>query len=130
MERPSIRVLLPLLRAFSSYYGFYKAIKSSYPSLEKTQCKNNNLPQLHATNGIFIRGLADGKRYTDIRTSTIRFSDQHQKVLPRADINFRIYRGDTRFWGNDFEPSQGKTPQSIESLPGNSRKWESNSQGS
>ena len=76
VERPSIRVLLPLLRAFSSSSGFYNAIKSPYLSLEKTPCKNNNLPQRHATNGIFIRGLVDGKRYTDIHTSTLRFSDQ------------------------------------------------------
>ena len=119
---------LPLLRTFSSSSGFYKAIRSPYLSLEKTQCKNNNLPRRHATNGIFIRGLVDGKRYTDIHTSTLRFSDQYQKVLPRANIDFRISRGDSRFWGNDFEPSQGKTPQSTESLPGNPRKWESNSQ--
>ena len=93
-------------------------------------CKNNNLPRGHATNGIFIRGLVDGKRYTDIHTSTLRVSDQYQKVLPRANINFRISRGDSRFWGNDFELSQGKTPQSAESLPGNqeARKGESNSQ--
>ena len=83
----------------------------------------------HATNSIFIRGLVDGKRYSDIHTSTLRFSDQYQKVLPRANIDFRISRGDSRFWGNDFEPSQGETPQSTESLPGNLRKWESNSHG-
>ena len=118
VERPSIRVLLPLLRAFSSSSGFYKAIKSPYLSLEKAQCKNNNLPRRHATNGIFIRGLVDGKRYTDIHTSTLRVSDQYQKVLHRANIDFRISRGDTRFWGNDFEPSQGKTSQGTESLPG------------
>ena len=43
VERP-IRVLLPLLRAFPSSSRFYKAIKSSYLSLEKAQYKNNNLP--------------------------------------------------------------------------------------
>ena len=32
VERPSIRVLLPLFRAFSSSSGFYKAIKSPYLS--------------------------------------------------------------------------------------------------
>ena len=128
MEKPSIRVLLPLLRAFFSSSDFYKAIKS-YLSLEKDQCKNNNLPRRHATNGIFIRGLVDGKRYTDIHTSTLRVSDQYQKVLPRANINFRISRGDSRFSGNNIEPSQGKTPQSTNSLPGNTRKGESNSQG-
>ena len=57
VERPSIRVLFPLLRAFFSSSGSYKAIKSPYFSLEKAQCKNNNLPQRHATNDIFIRGL-------------------------------------------------------------------------
>ena len=129
VERSSIQVLLPFLQAFSTSSSFYKAIKSLYLSLQKTQCKNNNSPRQHATNGIFIRGLFDGKRYTDIHTSTLRFSDQYQKVLPRANIDFRISRGDSRFWGNDFEPSQGKTPQSTESLPGNPRKWESNSQG-
>ena len=102
---PSLQSLLPLLQAFSSSSGFY------------------------ATNGIFIRGLVDGKRYTDIHTSTIRVSDQYQKVLPRANIDFRISSGDSRFWGNDFEPSEGKSPQSTESLPGNPKKVESNSQG-
>ena len=129
VERPSIRVLFLLLRALSSSLGFYKAIKIPYLSLEKAQCKNNNLPLRHATNGIFIRGLVEGKRYTDIHTSTLRVSDQYQKVLPRANIDFRIYRGDSIFSGNNFGPSQGKTPQSTESLPGNPRKWESNSQG-
>ena len=127
VERSSIQVLLPFLRAFSTSSSFYKAIKSPYLSLQKTQCKNNNSPRQHAINGIFIRGLFDGKRYTDIHTSTLRFSDQYQKVLPRANIDFRISRGDSRFWGNDCEPSQGKTPQSTESFLGNPRKWESNS---
>ena len=40
--RPSIRVLLPLLWAFSSSSGFYKTIKSPYLCFEKAQCKNNN----------------------------------------------------------------------------------------
>ena len=31
------------------------------------------------------------------------------EVLPRANINFRISWGDSRFWGSDFEPSQGET---------------------
>ena len=95
VERLSIQVFLPLLRAFSSSSSFCKVIKSPYLSLEKAQCKNNNLPRRHATNGIFIRGLVDGKRYTDIHTSTLRVSDQYQKVLPRAKIDFRIYRGDS-----------------------------------
>ena len=127
VERPSIRILLTLLRAFCSPSGFYKVIKSPYLSLEKAQCKNNNLPRRHAPHGIFIRRLVDGKRYTDIYISTHRVSDQYQKVLPRANIDFRISRGDSRFWGNDFEPSQGETLQSTESLPGNPRKGESNS---
>ena len=63
VERPSIRVLLPLLRAFSSSSGFCKAIKSPFLSLEKAQCKNNNLPRRHATNGTFTGGLVDGKKY-------------------------------------------------------------------
>ena len=70
VERPSIRVLFLLLRALSSSLSFYKAIKIPYLSLEKAQCKNNNLPLRHATNGIFIRGLVEGKRYTDIHTQS------------------------------------------------------------
>ena len=57
VERPSIRVLFPLFWAFFSSSGSYKAIKSPYFSLEKAQCKNNNLPQRHATNDIFIRDV-------------------------------------------------------------------------
>ena len=129
VERPSIRVFLPLLRDFSSCSGFHKAIKSLYLSLEKAHSKNSNLPRRHATNGVFIRGLVDGNRYTDIHTSTHTVSNQYQKVLPRANADFRISRGDSRFWGNDLEPSQGKTPQSTESLRGNPRNRESNSQG-
>ena len=128
MERPSIQILLPLLQAFSSS-SFYQVIKSPYLSLEKAQCKNNNLPRRHAPNDIFIRGLNDGMRYTDIHTSTRRVFDQYQKVLPTANIDFRISWGHSRFWGNEFEPSQGETPQSTESLPGYPRKGESNSQG-
>ena len=104
-------------------------MKSPYLSLEKVLCKNNNLPRRHASNGIFIRGFVDGKRCTDIHTSTLRVSDQYQKVISRANINFRISRGDSRFWENYFEPPQGKTPQRTESLPGNPRKEESNRQG-
>ena len=44
VERPSIQVLLPLLRTFSCSSGLYRVIKSPYLSLEKTQYKNNNLP--------------------------------------------------------------------------------------
>ena len=98
-------------------------------SLENAQCKNNNLPRRHAPNGIFIRVLLDGKRYNGIYTSTLTVSNQYYKVLPRANIDFRISRSDSTFWRNDFEPSQGETPESTESLLGNPRKGESNSQG-
>ena len=67
VKRPSIRVLLPLLRDFSSSSGFSKAIKvpiSLY--LRKAQCKTNNLPRRHATNSIFIRGIVEP-------TSTLEF---------------------------------------------------------
>ena len=121
VERPSIRILLPLLRAFSSSSGFYKTIKSPYLSFERAQCKNNNWPRRHAPNDIFR--LADGTRDTDIHTSTLRVSDQYHNVL------LWISRGDRRFWGNDFEPSEGETPQSRELLPENPRKGETNSQG-
>ena len=94
VENPSIQfLLLSLLRAFSSSSGLYKVLKSPYLSLEKTQCKNNNLPWQHGPNGIFIIGLADGKRYADIHTSTLRVSYQYQKVLPRANINFIWFFG-------------------------------------
>ena len=70
VERPSIRVLLPLLRIFSSSSGLCKVIKGPYLSLEKAQCKDKNLPRQHPPNRIFIRGLVDFKRYTDIHTLT------------------------------------------------------------
>ena len=78
--------------------------KRPYLTLEKAQGKNNNLPQQHAPNGICIRGLADGKRYTDI-TSTLKVSDEYQEVLTGANIDFTISRGDSKFWENDFGPS-------------------------
>ena len=68
-------------------------------------------------------------RNTDIHTSTLRVSDQYEQVLPRANIDFRISPGDSRVWGNDLEPSQGKAPHSTISLPRNLRKGESNSKG-
>ena len=68
-------------------------------------------------------------RNTDIHTSTLRVFDQYEQVLPRANIDFRISPGDSRVWGNDLEPCQGKTPHSTISLPRNLRKGESNSQG-
>ena len=51
-------------------------------------------------------------------------------VLPRANIDFRIFRSDIRFW-NEMTLSllKEETPQSTEALPGNPRKGESNSQG-
>ena len=113
---------IQLLWFLQSYY------KSLSLSLEKAQCENNNLPPRHATNSIFIRGFVDDKRYTDIHTSGLRVSDQYQKVLPRPNIDFRISRGDNKFWGNDFDSFQGETSQSKESWPGNPRKGESNRQ--
>ena len=95
---------------------------SPYLYLEKAQYKNNNLPRRHAPNGIFIR-------YTDIYTSTLIVSDQYQKVLSGFNIVFRISWGNSIFWGNDFEPSQRETLQSMESIPGSPRKGESNGQG-
>ena len=95
---------------------------SPYLYLEKAQYKNNNLPRPHAPNGIFIR-------YTDIYTSTLIVSDQYQKVLSGFNIDFRISWGMSIFWGNDFEPSQRETLQSMESIPGSPRKGESNGQG-
>ena len=44
VERPSIRVFLPLLQAFFSCSDFYNAIKSPFLSAEKSYYNNNNLP--------------------------------------------------------------------------------------
>ena len=55
--------------------------------------------------------------------------DQYRKVLPSANIDFRICRGDSRFQGIEFEPFPGETLPSTESLVGNNGKGESNSQG-
>ena len=41
--------------------------------------------------------LLMAKRYTDIHISTLRVSDQFQKVLPRGNIDFKIYLGNSRF---------------------------------
>ena len=79
--------------------------KRPYLTLEKAQGKNNNLPQQHAPNGIFIRGLADGKRHNDIHTSTLKVSDEYQEVLTGANIDFIISQGDSKFRGNGFGPS-------------------------
>ena len=40
--------------------------------------------------GIFIRGLLDGKRYTYVHTLTLRVSVQYQKVLPRTNIDLEL----------------------------------------
>ena len=119
VEAPSFRVLLPLLPTFFCSSGLYKVAKSPFLCLEQAQSKNNNL---HALNGIFVGGLVDDKEYTDIHTWTLKVSYQYQKVLPRADIDFRISRGDSKFCGNVFEPSWRESPESIESMQGIPRK--------
>lgn len=40
--------------------------------------------------GIFIKGLLDGKRCTYVYTLTLRFSDQCQKVLPKTNIGLEF----------------------------------------
>ena len=57
---------------------FTKLLKVPIPLLEKAQFKNNNLPQQHATNGIFIRGLLMAR-------NTLIFIHQHLGFL----INIR-----------------------------------------
>ena len=41
----------------------------------KAQFRNNHLPRRHALDNIFIGRLVDGKEYTDIVPSTLRFSN-------------------------------------------------------
>ena len=43
-------------------------------------------------------------------------------MLPRVNIDFIISRGDSRFCGNAFKPSQREIPESTESMQGNPRK--------
>ena len=51
VENTFIRILLPLLLVFFSFFDLYKVIKSLYLSLEKAQSKNNvyveNMPWPH-----------------------------------------------------------------------------------
>lgn len=54
-------------------------------------------------------------------------SDQYQEVLPSSNMNFTISLGDSRFY--DIEPSNWESPESRESMQGNSRKIGSNRQG-
>lgn len=98
-------------------------------SLEEAQYKHNNLPRQHAPNGIFTKRLVHGKRYIDIHSSILRVSDQYQKALSKTNIDFRISRGGSTFWVNDFQPLQRESPQSAKSIPENPRKGESNSEG-
>ena len=49
-------------------------------------------------------------------------SDQYQKVLPRVYTDFIISRGDSRFCGNAFKPSEREIPESTELMQGNPRK--------
>ena len=113
-----------LLYKFFCYFGlfsallvFKKLIENSYLSLEKPHCKNNHLPQRYALNSIFIRGLSDGKAYTDIYLSTLKLFVQYQEVLPRVKI--RISRNNSRFCGNDIELSERESSKSTESMQGN-----------
>ena len=87
------------------------------------------IPRRRAPSGTFTGGLVGGKRYTDIHTATLRVSGQYQKVLPKANVDFRISWEDSRFRGNYFELSWRKSLQNAKSMPGNPRKGESNSEG-
>ena len=51
-------------------------------------CKNNNLLRGHATNGIFIRGLVDGKRYTDIHTWGFLINIKKSYLEPTSTFDF------------------------------------------
>ena len=104
---------------------FTKLLKSPSLSLKKAHCKNNNLPR--RCYYIFIKGIVEGNEYTDIHILAIRVSDQYQEVLTTANIDFKIFWGDKRFYENDLKPSQRESPQSNESTQGNHRKGESNS---
>ena len=109
-------------------FSMFSKVPLSLP-LEKAFWKNSNLFQQHALNGIFIGGLNYGKWCSDIRTSTLRVSDQYWKALPWTSINFRISWDDNRFSGNDIESSQRESPLRTESIQGNARKRECNSKG-
>ena len=99
---------LQLLWSLQSYS------KSLSLSLERALCKNSDLSWQHAPNGIFFRGLVDGKGYTDIHSSKFRVFDRYQKGLPRANVNFRIFRSDSRFCGN-FIPKMKSSRYRISS---------------
>ena len=105
VERPSIRVLLPLLRAFSSSSGFTMLLKVPISLLKK----------LHVRIIIYLNDMllmASSLEDLLMARDTLIFILQHLgfliNLLPRANIDFRISQGDSRFWRNDFEPSQEK----------------------
>ena len=121
VERPSIRVLLPLIRAFSSFSGFYQVIKSPYFSLEKPQYKNDNLPRRHAPNGTLEDLL--------MARDTLIFILQHLGFLINIKKSYLEPTSTLEFLGVIVDSGKRETPQSTESLPGHPRKRESNSQG-
>ena len=119
--RPYIRVLLHLQRTFSSSSGLYKVIKSPIYLLRKLSVRIT----IHVDNMILMASsLEDLLMARDTLISILQCFWPISKVLPRANIYFRIVPGDARFWGNDFESSQGGTTQSTES--GNPRKGDGN----
>ena len=88
----SIKVLLSLMPTFYGSSGLYKVIKSPFLSFEQVQCKNSNLPWLHALNFIFIEGLADGTWYIDVINSTLKIFDQDQEVLPKPTLILESFK--------------------------------------
>ena len=90
MENTFIRILLPLLRVFFSSFDLYKVIKSLYFSFSIRFNVRIIFTSKKCPEGIFIRGLLDGKRYTYVHTLTLRVSVQYQKVLPRTNIDLEL----------------------------------------
>lgn len=67
----------------------------------------------HVGKGISIKGLADGKEYTDIDPSTLWLSD------PQKNIKLTTFHCDSRFCENDIEHSDTESPKGTEPIKGN-----------
>ena len=116
MERPLIRVLLPLFRSFIGSTYFFKITKGSNLSFEKAQCQDYNLLRRHVINGNYNGGFVNSKGYADIPIATFRIPDQYQEVGLATDIDFRISGDNSRLCPNDIEPFRRESCKNQESM--------------
>ena len=128
VERPSLRVFVPMLRFDICSKSLHQIVKGANILTKETLYQNYYLSGRYAADGIISRRATNSAGHPNIFASKLRFFDKFPKIDSGTDIDFGISRSSGGLTEHDAKPTDGENRESETAMQGNVRKTTGHSQ--